>query len=245
MSIAEKLTAIAENQQRIYQAGYDKGVAEGGGVVGDDYVVEIKPPNTIKTYTDNVSARIPDNQFNGFKELSMVSAPYVTVIGNHAFDSCSGLESVLFGYRIMGIGDSAFSSCIGLRDCVFDIANSVVMDYGEASYIGESAFSGCANLEKVDLKRYNFTIPNKCFSGCSKLKALIMRSDSGWIDLLDVNAFEGTPIESGDGYFYVPSKNLDNYKNETNWTAYANQFRALEDYTVDGTISGELDETKI
>jgi hypothetical protein len=30
-----------------------------------------------------------------------------------------------------------------------------------------------------------------------------------------------------------------------NWKKYPNQFRALEDYTVDGTINGELDRDKI
>ena len=32
-TIAEKLEQIADNQQRIYQAGYTKGKAEGGGIV--------------------------------------------------------------------------------------------------------------------------------------------------------------------------------------------------------------------
>lgn len=44
---------------------------------------------------------------------------------------------------------------------------------------------------------------------------------------------------------YVPAALIDSYKAATNWSAYANQFRALEDYTVDGTITGELDESKI
>ena len=37
MSIADKLTTIAENEQKVYQAGYDKGKAEGGdeGWIGD------------------------------------------------------------------------------------------------------------------------------------------------------------------------------------------------------------------
>lgn len=35
MSLAEKLTTVAENQQRVYDAGYEKGKAEGGG--GIDY----------------------------------------------------------------------------------------------------------------------------------------------------------------------------------------------------------------
>lgn len=37
MSMADKLTTIAENQQRVYDAGYAKGKAEGGGDVGIDY----------------------------------------------------------------------------------------------------------------------------------------------------------------------------------------------------------------
>lgn len=37
MSIAEKLTTIAENQQRVYDAGYAKGQAEGGGDYDEGY----------------------------------------------------------------------------------------------------------------------------------------------------------------------------------------------------------------
>lgn len=50
---------------------------------------------------------------------------------------------------------------------------------------------------------------------------------------------------SGTGYIYVPAASVDVYKNVGGWKAYAAQFRALEDYTVDGTITGELDESKI
>ena len=49
----------------------------------------------------------------------------------------------------------------------------------------------------------------------------------------------------GISYIYVPSALIEEYKVATNWTVYADQFRALEDYTVDGTITGELDESKI
>lgn len=55
----------------------------------------------------------------------------------------------------------------------------------------------------------------------------------------------GTPIANGTGYIYVPSALIEQYKVAENWSTYASQFRALEDYTVDGTITGELDETKI
>jgi hypothetical protein len=54
-----------------------------------------------------------------------------------------------------------------------------------------------------------------------------------------------TRIEKGTGYIYVPADLVDSYKAATNWSTFAAQFRALEDYTVDGTITGELDITKI
>jgi hypothetical protein len=63
--------------------------------------------------------------------------------------------------------------------------------------------------------------------------------------LSSTNAFAGTPIESGTGYIYVPAALIDSYKTETNWSAFAAQYRALEDYTVDGTVTGEMDESKI
>jgi hypothetical protein len=59
------------------------------------------------------------------------------------------------------------------------------------------------------------------------------------------NAFNPSPLYLGKGYIYIPSALIENYKGATDWSNYADQFRALEDYTVDGTITGELDETKI
>jgi hypothetical protein len=44
-------------------------------------------------------------------------------------------------------------------------------------------------------------------------------------------------------YIYVPSNLVSNYSNQ--WKDTGAQFRALEDYTVDGTITGELDPAKI
>ena len=48
-----------------------------------------------------------------------------------------------------------------------------------------------------------------------------------------------------DCYIYVPSALIDSYKAATNWTTFSTQFRALENYTLDGTINGLLDPSKI
>jgi len=75
---------------------------------------------------------------------------------------------------------------------------------------------------------------------------LILRNESTIVTLSSSEVFDTSDgIGAGIGYIYVPAALIEEYKSATNWSTYATQFRALEDYTVDGTITGELDETKI
>ena len=74
------------------------------------------------------------------------------------------------------------------------------------------------------------------------LKALILPGGT-LVSLANTNAINS--INSVNGYIYVPKSLIEDYKVATNWSAYADQFRVLEDYTVDGTTTGELDESKI
>lgn len=110
--------------------------------------------------------------------------------------------------------------------------------------IGNDAFCECGQLTIVDTSAVD-SIYMAAFGNCSNLTALILRKVSKIARLENINAFDKTPIKSGTGYIYVPSALIDSYKSAANWSTYASQFRALEDYTVDGTITGELDETKI
>lgn len=130
-----------------------------------------------------------------------------------------------------------------------------------------SAFSNCQQLSKVVLPKvvhagsYTFqngfallladfssaiTIGANSFVNCTKLGALVLRSAT-MATLADASAFSLTPIKSGGtGYIYVPRALLSDtdatkdYRQATNWSAFASQFRALEDYTMDGTTTGEF-----
>lgn len=125
--------------------------------------------------------------------------------------------------------------------------------------IGDYAFNKCTNLEILDLP--SVTSINKCaFSNCAALTKLILRSNT-LCTLKDTNAFWYTPIarytsiyndtSHPNGHIYVPRALLSDddatmdYRRATNWTSLSSKFRALEDYTVDGTTTGELDSTKI
>jgi hypothetical protein len=144
------------------------------------------------------------------------------------------------------VGEYAFQGCANLTTADFPVATS----------IGEYAFHSCTNLTTADFPVAT-SIGNRAFQGCGRLTALLLRNSSQIVTLSNTDAFKncyhllGTtnatynPQGLKDGYIYVPSALVDTYKAATNWTTFADQFRALEDYTLDGTTTGALDPNKI
>lgn len=68
------------------------------------------------------------------------------------------------------------------------------------------------------------------FQQCSSFAHLILRSDSVCA-LANTSAFTSTLIAKGTGYVYVPAALIETYKTATNWSTFAAQFRAIEDYS--------------
>ena len=119
-------------------------------------------------------------------------------------------------------------------------------------------FNNCVKLSKVDITHYKISSSSSnsyfCY-GCYSLKAIIIRS-FGSSYTLAANAFNNcyhllgavdstyNPEGLKDGYIYVPRNMIETLSNATNWSTHASQFRALEDYTKDGTTTGEFDDEK-
>jgi hypothetical protein len=133
------------------------------------------------------------------------------------------------------IGDEALTHSI-LNGSITEIADNRVTS------VGDSAFRGCSALIKADFPSVT-SIYNTAFHDCSSLVTLALRSETMCV-LYYTNSFDGSPIVNGTGYIYVPSALYDSYRADTKWSTYANQFRKLEDYTVDGTINGVLDTNR-
>ena len=184
-------------------------------------------------YVNNSVTSIGNNAFNGCYSLTKVNFQNVTSIGNNAFTDCIKLTEANFP-NATSIGGTVFSNCSSLTEANFPNATS----------IGNYAFNGCSKLTEVDFQNAT-SIGISAFNGCNKLASLILRKSTDICTLYNKSAFNGTPIASGTGYIYVPAALIDSYKAATNWSTYAAQFRALEDYTVDGTTTGDLDPTKI
>lgn len=183
--------------------------------LGDDAVVDSIIEGSITEFMDDTITDIPSYAFVNCKLLTVFHTPLVTSIGIEAFQD-AGVKKLCFPNLILA---------------------------------GAQAFRSMNSLEYVDLPVCT-RIGALVFYMTGTLKTLILRSNT-MCTLDNVNALQGnwsgnTPqIAKGTGYVYVPRALVDSYKAATNWSTYADQFRALEDYTVDGTTTGELDETKI
>lgn len=119
-------------------------------------------------------------------------------------------------------------------DDVFSITRSIITRT-LASYkddvitvIKSEAFYNFRELTTVSLGNL-ITLNTLVFNNCTSLESVILSAET-MVTLGNTNAFNATPIASGTGYIYVPRALVDSYKTATNWSAYANQFRAIEDY---------------
>lgn len=202
-----------------------EGIQAGGGDSADSII-----DRSVTSITSNAAA-VGQNAFSSCTALTTVNFPVAINIGGNAFSSCISLKTVDIPVAT-NIEAFAFSQCTALETASFPSAET----------IGFAAFEVCESLNTIDFPVAT-NIETYAFNSCRTLGTVIIRTPAV-CTLSTINAFESTLIESGEGYIYVPAALVDSYKAETNWSTYAAQFRALEDYTVDGTITGELDPAK-
>lgn len=200
--------------------------------IGDEALTGSIIDKSITEILDNYVTRIGYSAFYNCFALTTANFLAVTKVDNYAFYNCFALTTVGFP-AVTSIGNYAFYECSALTAVDFPVATS----------IGSNVFYDCSNLTTADLP-VAASISSNAFYKCSKLASLILRSGV-MATLVNASAFTRTPIASGTGYIYVPAALVDSYKAANNWSTYANQFRALEAYTVDGTTTGALDASKI
>ena len=122
------------------------------------------------------------------KSLTEVTIPNsVTTIGNGAFDSCTGLQKVIWNARNIQdpqIFNQPFSGCDRLTDFVFGEEVEHIPDYlcynltllntivipNSVTTIGERAFSECRGLQKVTIGNSVTTIGKFAFTSCTGLQ---------------------------------------------------------------------------
>lgn len=152
---------------------------------------------------------IGENAFSNCKSLSSLHLPEtLTYIGTKAFFGCEKLKSLIIPSNIKTIGQESFRGCNELTQLIFssvenennegvgesegtDIINQENKDE-EQTTINQLAFSGCGKLKKIILPKNFKTIAKETFSGCASLEELhLLNNDYYNNNLNPADAFAG------------------------------------------------------
>lgn len=144
--------------------------------------------------------RIGEKAFQGCSTLQIVVIPEgVTGIGSAAFSECSSLQSVIIPEGVTEIMEDTFKGCNILQNVVipegvteikrgaFQVCTGLqrvilpktiriidgertYYDDGYGLYYDSGAFSGCNNLEEINLPEGLGKIGEVAFSGCTRLR---------------------------------------------------------------------------
>lgn len=194
--------------------------------------------NMKSLHLPNVTS-VGTNAFQYCKNIERLDAPNLTTLGTYAF---SGNNSNQMAFKSINL-----PKCTAIPNSTLTYCPKVTeLVLPECKSVGNSSLTNWTALKYVDLPKCT-SIVNYGLRNNGQLATLILRSET--MCTLANYALNSTKIWNGTGHVYVPSALVASYQVANNWkTIYgknANAFRALEDYTVDGTITGALDESKI
>ena len=214
-------------------------------LLGDEAVTKALVERTRMEFHDDVITKVRRYAFYNNSQLTSIDLPSVTEIYEYAFRECSALTNVkLPSWESTTAGGGSrsgqFQRCTALKSVTFPLLKS----------LSNQMFAYCSSLQIVDLYKVT-SIPNGSITGCGALKYLVLRSET-LCAISSASALTGSPFDSGKtgGTVIVPASQVAGYTTHTNWSAILaqnanNRVLALEDYTVDGTIAGEIDWDKL
>lgn len=194
----------------------------------------------------NKVSRIDKNAFNNTKlsvvnETNFQSLTYV----NHGVFGGTKLTEFI-APKVTYVGSNAFGNVTTLLKIIIPIGGMRTACSGATALRFVDMLTGW--LDDAGTKK---SIATVTFNKCASLTTLVLRN-STIVGLANVDAFTDTKYATngaGGAYVYVPRDLISSYQAATNWAtlyaAHPDMFRALEDYTVDGTTTGEFDESLI
>ena len=213
-----------------------------GNMTGRTFVVNFPE---VETIGEEAFSTVDNSDYK--LTLEYANFPKAKTIKKQAFYKCRSLREVYFP-EVTKIESSAFGSNQGSNE----VTKAAFPKLASASY---DAFNKWYSVKLLDLGKLS-SFGSQMVQSDYSLIAVVLRSET-LCTLAGKYAFDGCSHFEGevnstynpdglkDGYIYVPRALIEDYKVATNWVTFADQFRALEDYTVDGTITGEIDESKV
>lgn len=165
------------------------------------------------------------------KTITEIKDDRVDVVAGEIFYDCKALLNAEFP-NATKIAYKAFYGCTALKG--ISIPNVKALEH--------NAFCYASSVEILDLPKCE-KIDESALYGMSSLEAIILRNTAGACVIDSWSTLAG---HAADRCIFVPrtfddgSDGVEAYKAATNWSVYAEWIGAIEDYTVDGTLTGEL-----
>lgn len=228
--------------------------------LGDDVALAKVVGRTIEEFKDNVITQLRNSAFRGCTNLHTVDLPNVIHVDSYAFAECTSLVNVSldsaadilssafkqcsaienihlpacsrvnsYTFERCGAKRVSMPACLRLNDTAFtQCTNLARCDLPAVTYITYYAFEYCSSLVELYLPALDF-VDRRAFRSCTKLCALtIPRTDK--TATLGYPTFNDPSLCFNTGYIYVPGSLLDTYKADTNWSNFADRFKAMEGY---------------
>ena len=170
---------------------------------------------------------IGDLAFEGCSGLTSLKLPSdIRLIGRNAFEGCSGLTSITLPSGVTEIQHSAFYGCSGLT--------SITLPSG-VTEISNFTFSGCSGLTSLTLPSGVIEIGSSAFSGCSGLTSLTLPSGVTWIGHFAFYGCSGlTSITLPSGVTEIGESAFANCSGLTSIYVYAEKMPKLRTNMFDG-----------
>ena len=187
-------------------------------------------------YVDfKIIATINYNAFYGCKSLKQI--PFLSgYVDYYAFYDCKSLKSVIFNNYNYDITPYVFYGCTSLNAVAFfgTCQVTTIDSYAFANCtklriinipdsvrtISTCAFQNCYSLVTVFFPASLITIGTSAFNNCSNIRYFDFSRAQQIPTLPNTNAF---PVKSLDYKIIVPSSLYTNWKNKSNWTAFASK----------------------
>lgn len=169
--------------------GPNKGVTEPGGgsysyksarVVGAvDYLSVLDIPETVPYEGKDIQVTTIDaNAFKNRINLYQINMPFVTKIGESAFEGCSGFQHATVNPNV-NIGKRSFANCSTLETVEqYEEAGSRgtnrILVFTSGNEIGDSAFAGCTKMTTQFIPQKVSRFGKRAFENCKGLKTVIV-----------------------------------------------------------------------
>ena len=163
--------------------------------------------------------RIEQSGFNGCRKIACTELPEnLTNIGQFCFSGCSELALNKLPAKITEIVDYAFYNCTKI---------TIKETPATLGTISNNVFSGCTGITEMTILHNNPRFYGYCFRNTNVAKFVMPNITVA--PYASSNNFQGTPIEKGTGYIYVPDELVESIKSATNWSTYASQIKGISE----------------